>query len=128
MTNLIEELRPPALEDKGLASAVREYAEDWSRQKGIKLKLNARRERPLSLDVEQIIYRIIQEALANVARHSEASRVEIGLIYDKLGIRCTITDDGLGFDPEQKHAGFGIRHKIVGTKIGHGHRQQTRAT
>jgi len=109
LTILIEELRPAALEDKGLAPAVREYAEDWSRQNRIELQVNTRNKRPLPLDVEQTIYRIIQEALANVARHSQASTVEIALIYDKLGITCTITDDGLGFDSEQKHTGFGIR-------------------
>jgi len=84
LTILIEELRPAALEDKGLASAVRAYAEDWSRQNG-------------------------QEALANVARHSQASSVEIGLVYTKLEITCTINDDGIGFDPEKKSDGFGIR-------------------
>ncbi len=108
LTNLIEELRPAALEDKGLASAVHEYAEDWSRQNGIELQMNIQHERPLSLDVEQMIFRIVQEALANVARHSQASKVEIGLVYTKLDITCTISDDGLGFDPE-KSGGFGIR-------------------
>ena len=100
LTILIEELRPAALEDKGLASAVREYAEDWSRQNGIKLHVNIQHERPLPLDAEQMIFRIIQEALANVARHSQASSVEIGLVYNKHNITCTINDDGIGFDPK----------------------------
>ncbi len=109
LTILIEELRPAALEGKGLASAVRAYAEDWSRQNGIELQVNAQHERPLPLDVEQMIFRIIQEALANVARHSQASSVEIGLVYNKHNITCTINDDGVGFDPEKKTEGFGIR-------------------
>jgi len=109
LTILIEELRPAALEGKGLALALREYAEDWSRQNGIELRVNTQQERPLPLDVEQMIFRIIQEALANVARHSQASRVEIGLAYSKLEIICTINDDGIGFDPEKKSDGFGIR-------------------
>jgi NarL family two-component system sensor histidine kinase LiaS len=122
LTNLIEELRPPALEGKGLATAVREYAEDWSRQNGVELQVNIQHERPLSLDVEQTIYRIIQEALANVARHSQASNVKIGMTYEKLGITCTITDDGLGFKSEEQKAGSGIRSmqeraKAIGSEL-----------
>jgi len=109
LTILIQELRPAALEDKGLASAVRAYAEDWSRQNEIELRVNTQHERPLPLDVEQMVFRIIQEALANIARHSQASSVEVGLVYTKLDITCTINDDGLGFDPEKKLGGFGIR-------------------
>ena len=109
LTILIQELRPAALEDRGLATAVRAYAEDWSRQNGIELRVNTQQERPLPLDVEQMIFRIIQEALANVARHSQASRVEVGLVYSKPGLACTIIDDGHGFDTHKKHAGFGIR-------------------
>jgi signal transduction histidine kinase len=109
LTNLIEELRPAALEDKGLASAVRAYAKDWSRQNGIELRVNIQHERLLPLNIEQMIFRIIQEALANVARHSQASKVEVGLIYTKLDIACTIHDDGIGFDPEETRGGFGIR-------------------
>jgi NarL family two-component system sensor histidine kinase LiaS len=122
LTILIEELRPAALEGKGLASALREYAEDWSRQNGIELRVNPKHERPLPLDVEQMIFRIIQEALANVARHSQASSVEIGLVYTKLDISCMINDDGIGFDPEKKTGGYGIRSmqeraKALGSRV-----------
>ncbi|MGD9099874.1 MAG: histidine kinase, partial [Anaerolineae bacterium] len=109
LTTLIQELRPAALEGKGLASALREYAADWSGQNEIELEVRVQGERSLSLDVEQAVFRIVQEALANVARHSEASSAEIGLIYTKLAISCTVSDDGLGFDPHQEHAGFGLR-------------------
>jgi NarL family two-component system sensor histidine kinase LiaS len=109
LTNLIQELRPVALEGKGLASAVRAYSEDWSRQNGIALQVNTKHERPLPLDTEQMIFRIIQEALANVARHSQAGNVEIGLVYSDSDITCMINDDGLGFDPKAKSDGFGIR-------------------
>jgi NarL family two-component system sensor histidine kinase LiaS len=109
LTSLIRELRPAALEGKGLASALREYAADWSGQSGIELEVRVQGERSLSLDIEQAVFRIVQEALSNVARHSEASSAEIGLIYTKLAISCTISDDGLGFDPDQEHGGFGLR-------------------
>ena len=108
LTILIQELRPAALEDRGLATAVRTYAEDWSRQNGIEQRVKIQQERPLPLEVEQMIFRIIQEALANVARHSQANHVEVGLIYSKPGLTCTIRDDGHGFDTHKRNAGFGI--------------------
>ncbi len=122
LTTLIEELRPAALEDKGLAPAIRAYAEDWSRQSGIELQVNIKNERQLPLDVEQMIFRIIQEALANVARHSQAGRAAIGLSYNKLDITCTVNDNGIGFDPKENPNGFGIRSmqeraKSLGSEI-----------
>jgi NarL family two-component system sensor histidine kinase LiaS len=109
LTRLIQELRPAALEGKGLAAAVRDYAADWSRQNGIPLEVRVQRERSLPLYVEQTVFRIVQEGLANVARHSQAGRAEIELIYDKHEITCTISDDGLGFDPHKTHSGLGLR-------------------
>lgn len=109
LTNLIEELRPSTLDEKGLASAVRAYSKDWSRQNGIEVQVNTRNERLVSLEIEQMVFRIIQEALANVARHSQANSVELDLFYTNVNLTCTIEDDGLGFDPEQERGGFGIR-------------------
>ena len=98
LTNLIQQLRPAALEGKGLAAALGEYAEDWSRQNGIAAEVHVQRQRSLPLEIEQTVFRIVQEALANVARHSDASSVEINLIYTKDIISCSIHDDGDGFD------------------------------
>ena len=98
-----------ALQGKGLAPAVREYATDWSRQTGIELEVHVQGERSLPLDVEQAAFRIVQEALANVARHSQAVRAEIDLIYTGLDVTCTIRDDGTGFDPDKARDGFGLR-------------------
>ena len=51
----------------------------------------------------------MQEALANVARHSQAHRAEIDLVYTGLDVTCTIRDDGIGFDPDKARDGFGLR-------------------
>ena len=51
----------------------------------------------------------MQEALANVSRHSQAGRAEIELVYAKTSITCTISDDGVGFDTDKERAGFGLR-------------------
>jgi len=108
LTSLIQELRPAALENKGLAPAVRDYVEDWSRQNGIIAEVIVQGKRSLPLDSEQTLYRIMQEALANVARHSEAENVEIFLLYGKKEITLTVTDDGHGYGTEDKGRGFGL--------------------
>jgi signal transduction histidine kinase len=108
LTSLVEELRPTALESKGLASAVREYAADWSRQSGVVPEVRIQGERSLPLEIEQAVLRIMQEALANVARHSEANGVEIALVYSIDEITLTATDDGRGFDVDGERSGFGL--------------------
>ncbi|MBW8012890.1 MAG: sensor histidine kinase [Chloroflexi bacterium] len=109
LTDLIQELGPAALEDKGLASAVREYSDDWSRQNEIKVEVRIQSERSLPLELEQAVFRILQEALANAARHSQASNLEISLVYTKQDITCTIKDDGIGFNHDTEQPGFGLR-------------------
>lgn len=109
LTLLIQKLRPPALEDKGLASALRDYTADWSRQNGITLEVRVQGERLLPLAVEQTLFRIVQEALANVARHSEASNVKIMLAYANEEIALTVDDDGRGFDMNSRPRGIGLR-------------------
>ena len=109
LTNLIQDLRAPALEGKGLATALQDYSHNWSRQNETELEIRLQGERPLPLDIEQTVFRIVQEALANVARHSNADKVEIGLVYTSKELTCMIRDNGCGFDPTQTLLGFGIR-------------------
>jgi len=107
--DLIRQLRPAELEGKGLGTALGDYAADWSRQTGISQEVLVRRERRLPLDIEQAIFRIMQEALANSARHSHASCVKMKILYSDVDVTCTLYDDGVGFDPSQKFTGFGLR-------------------
>jgi two-component system, NarL family, sensor histidine kinase LiaS len=95
---IIEELRPAALEGKGLAEAVLEYAERWQKHTGIQAETAVRGERPLPLDVEQTLYRVLQESLSNVARHAEAETVAITLDTAPAKVTLTIADNGRGFD------------------------------
>jgi signal transduction histidine kinase len=108
LTSLVQELRPPALESKGLAPALREYAPDWSRYNGIELEVRVRGERSLPMDIEQSVFRIVQEALAKVARHSQANSVEIALVYADDAITLTVTDNGRGFDVDGNRRGIGL--------------------
>jgi NarL family two-component system sensor histidine kinase LiaS len=72
---IIDELRPAALEGRGLAQALTEYAARWQEHTGIIVTTSISSERSLPFDVEQVLYRVLQEALANVARHAEADSV-----------------------------------------------------
>jgi len=98
LTALIGELRPAALANKGLAPALREYCDDWSRRTGIAADVRVQGEQPASLEVEQALFRVAQEALANVARHSGATSVEVRLSWEPQALLLTITDNGSGFD------------------------------
>jgi signal transduction histidine kinase len=108
LTSLINELRPVALEGKGLAAALRTYVADWSRQSNITADVRAQAERPMPPAVEQALMRIAQEALANVARHSQATTVEVGLTSDGDVTILTIADNGRGFDLETTQKGVGL--------------------
>jgi len=110
LKTLIDELRPAALDDKGLATAVRDYAQTWEQLTNIATEVGVSGERSLSLVREQALYRILQEALANVAKHSEASTVGIQLSYTPTTVTLTVQDNGLGFDPKSARAeGFGLQ-------------------
>ena len=79
LTSLVQALRPAALEEKGLVVAVRELASQWSHQNGIAAHVRVEGEPSPEVMVEESLFRIVQEALANVARHSQATSVEITL-------------------------------------------------
>jgi signal transduction histidine kinase len=99
LNTILLELRPPALERQGLVGSLRQYLVDWSRQSGIETDLRFQGEHSLSADIEEVIFRTVQEALANVARHSQAHRVIVGLVYEPGRLVLEIQDDGRGFDP-----------------------------
>jgi NarL family two-component system sensor histidine kinase LiaS len=108
LTGLIQELRPAALEGKGLVDALRGSAEDWSRRTAIVAQVNVSGERQLPLPVEQPLFRVAQEALANVARHSRAQMVTIYLAWQDDTFTMTIADDGRGFDTTSTAYGMGL--------------------
>jgi len=98
LTAVIRELRPARLEDKGLAVVLHDYAEEWSRRMGIAVAMHVQGERVITLDVEEALFRVAQEALTNIAHHSGAAYVTIQLAWDGAQVRLTITDNGTGFD------------------------------
>jgi len=109
LTFLIQEMYPLALKEKGLINALREYVFEWENRTDIRVNLKVTQETRLPLNVEQALYRIVQEALANVARHSQAGRVELALEFAATGVTLVISDDGHGFDPGTRSNGIGLR-------------------
>jgi signal transduction histidine kinase len=92
-------LRPPALEMLGLAAAIESHARSATEAAGFDAMINAENVTGLlSPDAELAVYRILQESLSNVIRHSGASQVRIDLAQTDDGVQMTIEDDGQGFD------------------------------
>ena len=103
------ELRPPMLDTLGLGAALRALAEDWSAQNGIETRLEfppdatlrpepAEGLRSLPGETAVNLYRVVQEALSNVARHAAARSVTVQLAWDGSRLLLTLCDDGQGFD------------------------------
>ena len=108
LTFLVQEIYPLGLQEKGLVPTLREHIFEWENRNDTIVQLVTRNERRLPLDVEQALYRISQEALANVARHSHARRVDLSLVYNGDSVQLSVSDDGCGFDVTEKH-GMGLR-------------------
>jgi signal transduction histidine kinase len=108
LTFLVQEIYPIALQEKGLVNTLREHIFEWENRNDTGIQLVTRNERRLSLEVEQALLRITQEALANVARHSHAKRVDVSLVYNDDAVQLCVSDDGCGFDVNAKH-GMGLR-------------------
>ncbi len=109
LTFLIQEMYPVELKEKGLPTVLREYIFEWESRCEIGVTFELINTYPLSLKVEQALYRIVQEALANVARHSCATRVDIMLEYLSGQVNLTIADNGQGFDMSRRPSGVGLR-------------------
>lgn len=106
---LIQEIYPIALQEKGLPAVLREYVFEWENRNDAIINLSIQSERELPLDLEQAVYRVIQEALANVSRHSRANRVDLSLVYNDELLQVVMADDGCGFDINKKATGLGFR-------------------
>jgi signal transduction histidine kinase len=109
LTFLVQEIYPIALQEKGLTTALREYIYEWENRNDITMQFTTRNERRLPLEIEQAIYRVAQEALANVARHSHARRADVSLVYNDDSLQLSVSDDGCGFDTNPKSQGMGLR-------------------
>ncbi len=105
---LCSRLRPPMLDDLGLTETLRWYVRDWSRRSGIRATTRIGALSPEPADpLRTDLFRMLQELLTNVARHSGASRVAVSLTRSRTALQLRISDDGRGFVP-QEGEGFGL--------------------
>ncbi len=96
---LILDLRPSVLDDLGLLSAIRWYAERHLESRGISVRCEFGDMPRLAPEVETALFRISQETLSNVARHAQASAVLVEVGIEGGEVRIAIEDDGKGFEP-----------------------------
>jgi PAS domain S-box-containing protein len=100
--DVMAELRPPMLDDYGLLSALNWYGTEFSDKTGIGVNVQGQEAVPrLAAPVELALFRIVQEAMANVDKHSRATEVVLTETEDNGTVRLVIADNGVGFDQER---------------------------
>ena len=101
LTAILQQLRPAALVEEGLRMALQDYTGQWSQRTGIAAEFSAQGGYSIPLDIEEALFRVAQEALANVTRHSQASQVQVQLEQEPGQVCLMIHDNGSGFDMAQ---------------------------
>jgi signal transduction histidine kinase len=107
--NVMADLRPPVLEAEGLLPALRWHTQGFTQRTGIDVTVRGEQpeQRP-GHEVEITLFRIALEALNNVAKHARATHVELTLDQAPAECSLTLTDNGVGFDPQAAHLGRGL--------------------
>jgi signal transduction histidine kinase/ligand-binding sensor domain-containing protein len=109
LRQLSHDLHPPLLQDAGLPGAVNAYCEQFSTTWGIPVSCNAdERVGDLSRGAALALFRILQEALGNAAKHAAAKRITVRLTRSESDVSLTVSDDGVGFDRTQLASGGGL--------------------
>ena len=106
-------LHPPLLDELGLVSAVKEYAEGFSERSGIKLELDIQAGfGRLPQEAETALFRIVQESLSNIQRHSGAETAKIELRGDAARVNLEVSDRGRGMEKNTLEHGNGSRTRL----------------
>ena len=109
MRQLLSERSAGAVEG-GLGGALRTYLSDFTEREGIEATFAIEGEKRKGMAMERELFRIAQEALNNVAKHSQATSASVSLIFNTGQVRLRIEDDGIGFDTFQSRAGLGLQN------------------
>lgn len=120
LRGLAHELRPPALEDRGLLPALQSLASAVSRRTKLRVVVESTESTRLPMKMEAVLYRVVQEALKNAAKHAQAKVVKIRFWRFQTFVCCSVEDDGIGFDHEAVSSGradrglglIGIRERL----------------
>ncbi len=120
---LITELRPATLDQIGLVAALHDLGERVAGAAGIELEMDLSVDAArLDPELETVVYRLVQEALNNVGKHAGAGAVTLRVAGGEGRVDVLVYDDGRGFDPAERHAGFGVagmreRVELVGGEL-----------
>jgi signal transduction histidine kinase len=117
VNRLAWEIRPTALDDLGLETAIRHLTEIWAERSDLPIGLHLRvNDRRLDPAVETTLYRVLQEALTNIVRHAGATRVGVLLEANEKEVRMIVEDDGRGFstdgEPAKRLGLLGMRERL----------------
>ena len=120
--SLTFELSPPVLYELGLVAAIDWLAEQFQLKHNLKCSVESdNRPKPLSQDIEIVLFRSVRELLVNIVKHAEANKVKITIRVNKKNLRIRVTDDGVGFSPktiatrsykEQQFGLFNVNERI----------------
>jgi PAS domain S-box-containing protein len=100
--DVMADLNPPVLDEYGLMPAIKWYSGDFTNRTGIETQVSGDKLDPrLAPSVEKILFRLVQESLNNVAKHTRADRVVISVKSSKESVSVTVKDNGQGFDPRE---------------------------
>jgi PAS domain S-box-containing protein len=106
--SMARELRPSVLDDLGVGPAVRTYVENYSAHYGIDVRLVIElRGRP-AIAAETTIYRVVQEALTNIAKYADVDECEVTIKETDDKVETIVRDEGAGFDPSVSRTGVGL--------------------
>jgi len=112
--SIIAALRPALLDDLGLLPALRAYAADRLDPLGVAWEFHVGHNKwCLPSSTEMALFRVVQEAISNIARHAQAHQVHITVLPEAEGIAVQVSDDGVGFDVNEK-LDFGRRQPSLG--------------
>jgi PAS domain S-box-containing protein len=100
LRSMLFELRPAALDREGLVPALRQYVERRAKTAGWAVEVDDRVDEAPDPDVAALLYRIGQEAIINIAKHAQASRVQVEVRSVGEGVTLRVHDDGAGFTPD----------------------------
>lgn len=120
LASIILALRPALLEDIGLVKALKRYTSDWQKQTAIEVSFKSVNLDKLSLDTQFALYRVAGETLKNIEKHARASQTSIQFDISNNTLEMNICDNGIGFNTQEKHNGFGLTsmqeriHKLKG--------------
>jgi signal transduction histidine kinase len=99
--HIISDLRPSHLDDLGLAAALRWYAGEVSERSDLDIQVQVEGEpRQIDTEVKLTLFRVVQEAITNVVKHSAAEHAVVKLWFDEAEVSITVQDDGCGFNVE----------------------------